>query len=135
MIVILVISAFIADLIGLIPFAKDFTASIFWVVVSAYFWIKGMGIFNGRKLAAMAISWIASIIPFIQEIPLEIVAGIVAIIIITRIEDKTGISVTKPLTKGVTQPRLKRIPLNNKPGIRPPRKTSNFDNKNNFPLN
>jgi hypothetical protein len=31
MVVILIALAFIADLIGLIPFAKDITASLFWI--------------------------------------------------------------------------------------------------------
>lgn len=99
-IIILVFFAIIADGLGMIPFVKDFTASIFFVCASVYFWMKGMGILNGKKLAAMAISWIASMIPIIQEIPLEVTAGIIAIILITRIEDKTGISVTKPLSQG-----------------------------------
>ena len=47
-----------------------------------------MGLFNGRKLAVVAISWISSMIPVIQEVPLELVAGIIVIIVITRVEEK-----------------------------------------------
>jgi hypothetical protein len=65
-----------------------------------YGWTKGLGLFNGRKLAAMAISWVASLIPVVQELPIEVTAGIIAIILITRIEDKAGVSVIKPLSQG-----------------------------------
>ena len=123
---VLVAGALAADLIGLIPFAKDITATLFWVIVSFYMWMKGMGIFSGRKLAAMLTSWIMSVIPFIQEIPIEVTGGIIAIIILTRIEEKTGHSFIKPLMNGkpVTLPRLKRPTPLNKAGTRAPRKIS-----------
>lgn len=134
-IVILVAIAFIADIIGLIPLAKDITASVFWIGTGVYFWMKGMGIFNGKKLAAVAISWIASLIPVIQELPIEITAGIIAVILITRVEDKTGISVLKPLSEGKQIASAKtmlnfngrrepppRQQLNEKEGVREPEK-------------
>ncbi len=134
-IVVLVAIAFIADLIGLIPLAKDITASVFWIGAGIYFWIKGMGIFNGKKLAAVAISWIASLIPVIQELPIEVTAGIIAVILITRVEDKTGVSVLKPLSEGkqIASARtmlnhngrrepIPRQQLNEKDGVREPEK-------------
>ncbi len=137
MTVILVFFAVCADLIGLIPFAKDVTATLFWGVTSIYFYTQGMGLFSGKKLAVMSVSWVVSLIPVLQEIPAEVTAGILAIIFITRVEDKTGISVVKPMTKGITPPRLNRNPFNGQPGIRPPRqkkKDNNVKNEADFPL-
>jgi pheromone shutdown protein TraB len=72
---ILVFLALVCDLLGLIPFVKDVLGTIFWICASIYFWMIGMGIFNGRKLAVMMVSWVASLIPVIQEIPFELVLG------------------------------------------------------------
>ena len=119
--IVLVISALIADLLGIIPFVQYISAPIFWIIASIYFWSKGMGLLNGKKLASASVSWLISVIPALQMIPLEIVGGIIAIIIITRIEDRTGISLLKPLSKGIRPPRLEKNPLNAKEGIRPPR--------------
>jgi len=123
-IIVLVFLALICDLLGLIPFVKDFLGTIFWFCASIYFWKIGMGLFNGRKLAAMAISWVSGLIPIIQEIPLELVAGIVAIIIITRIEEKTGMSITSKsaigkLPRQQTLQSASSVPLNNN-GYREP---------------
>ena len=95
-----VLCALVADLIGLIPLAKDLTGTIFWGISSFILWRKGLGMFNGRKLAAMAMSWVAGLIPIIQELPIEITVGIIAVIIISRIEEKTSVSVIKPMSGG-----------------------------------
>ena len=100
-IILFIVAALICDLIGLIPFAKDFTATIFWAISSFVLWRKGLEIFNGRKVAVMAISWVSSMIPVIQELPIELTAGIIAIIIITRAEEKTGVNVLSSMNKGV----------------------------------
>ena len=100
-IVVFVVAAIICDLIGLIPFAKNATATVFWGISSFAMWKMGLGIFNGRKVAIMAVSWVSSMIPFIQEIPIEITAGIIAIIIVSRIEEKTGISALSLMNKGI----------------------------------
>jgi hypothetical protein len=152
-IVMLVLIAFVCDLLGLIPFVKDVLGTIFWIGASIYFYMIGMGFLNGRRLATMAISWIASVIPVIQEIPLELVAGIIVIIVITRVEEKTGLSLTSGLLSGelhgnyapqITQrsartfaplnkdgsrgPVNTRVPLNQN-GVRAPRKESESDTK------
>jgi hypothetical protein len=132
----LIVLATIFDLFTLIPFVGDIASPIFWAIVGVYLWTKGMGIFNGRKLAITTISFIAEMIPAVQELPM-LLAGIIAMLVVIRIEDKTGISITKPTAKGVTPPRLKHNPLNNKPGIRTPniKKASNpIKNKADFPL-
>ncbi len=112
--IVLVIFALICDLIGLIPLAKDITATIFWGIASLYFWKQGMGLFNGKKLATMAISWVSGMIPGLQELPVELTAGIIAIFLITRAEEETGLSLLDPMKKGIKPAALykdgKRLP-------------------------
>ncbi len=121
--VILVFLAIIADLLSLIPFVGTVIGPIFWFAMGLYFWNIGMGIINGKRLATGAISIIGEIIPIIQSLP-TITVGIIAIIIMTRIEEKTGVSVSSlnKRTPGVTPPRLKPPKLNAQQGIRYPNK-------------
>lgn len=121
--IILIFIAVLADLATLIPFVGDVVGPVFWIGINIYFWTVGMGIINGKKIATSAISLIAEIIPGIQALP-SITVAVVAIIIMTRLEEKTGISVAS-LTKrtpGTTPPRLKPPKLNSQQGIRYPNK-------------
>ncbi len=121
--IILVFLAILADILSLVPLAGTIVGPIFWLVVGLYFWNIGMGVINGKRLATGAISIVAEIIPVIQSLP-TITVAIIVIIIMTRIEEKTGISVSS-LTKrtpGVTPPRLKPPRLNAEQGIRYPNK-------------
>jgi hypothetical protein len=118
---VLIFLAFAADLVGMIPFVQNFTATIFWLCAGIYFYLKGMGILNGKKLAAIAISWVASMIPILQSLPIEVTAGIIAVIFITRVEDKTGVSVLKPMSQGKAVPGLHTLNLNGR--REPPQKT------------
>ena len=115
------------DIIGLIPVAKSILGTIYWIGTSIYLWKAGLGILNGRKLAAMLISWGAGFTPVIQELPIELTAGIIAIILMTRAEEKTGISLN-PMSSGKLGPKVnvagtrmppQQAPLNQE-GIRPP---------------
>lgn len=120
---ILTFGAALADLASLIPFVGTVVGPIFWIAVSIYFWTIGMGIISGRRLATGLISAVAELIPGVQALP-TITVGIIAVILMTRIEEKTGISVSS-LTKrtpGVTPPRLKPPKLNAEQGIRYPNK-------------
>lgn len=121
--IILVFLAILADILSLVPLAGTIVGPIFWLVVGLYFWNIGMGVINGKRLATGAISIVAEIIPVIQSLP-TITVAVIVIIIMTRIEEKTGISVSS-LTKrtpGVTPPRLKPPRLNAEQGIRYPNK-------------
>lgn len=120
--VFLIILAGIFDLATTIPLVGTVVGPIFWVIVGIYFWKKGMGIVNGRRLAASGTSFVAELIPGAQALPTLVVA-IIVILVIIRIEDKTGLSIAKPLKKGVTPPRIQRIPANSIPGRREPRIT------------
>lgn len=115
----IMIAATVGDLISLIPLAGDIVSPIFWGILGLYFYTKGMGFFNGRRLAVAAISFVAEMIPALQELPF-LLAGVIAVLFMIRVEDKTGLSLIKPMTKGVTPARLERNPLNGKPGVRPP---------------
>lgn len=133
--VLLVVLAGIFDILSLIPFVGDFIGPLFWIIASIYFWKIGMGLMNGRKLAVTLVSMAAEMVPVVQELP-ALMVGITVIIVMTRIEDKTGLTLN-PMKKGVTQPRLSRNPFNSQPGVRPPRqkrKDNNVKNEADFPL-
>ncbi len=134
--ILLVLFAGFFDILSLIPFVGDFVGPLFWVVASLYFWKIGLGIVNGRRLAVGLISMIAELIPVVQEFP-SLMVGISAVIIMTRIEDKTGLSLNPLKKPGVTEPRIQRQPLNSQEGVRPPRlqrKDNSVDDRANFPL-
>jgi hypothetical protein len=125
--VILVVVAIIADLITLIPIAGDIVGPIFWVFAGLYFWKSGLGFVNGKRLVTGAISLVAELIPGIQEFP-TIALGMIIIVIMTRFEEKTGISITSlagggtkaPLVHGGTRiPSMTTSPLN-QGGVRSP---------------
>ncbi len=91
-IVALIVAAIVADAITLIPFAGDFIGPAYWVIVSIFLYTNGFGILNARRLSTSVISMVAELIPAVQELPL-ILAGTIAVIIFSRIEDKLGIKV------------------------------------------
>lgn len=116
-----VIIAGFFDLLTLIPTVGTFLGTVFWVLLGVYFWKKGVGIINGKRIATGLISIVIEAIPAAQFLP-AITTGVVIVLVLIRIEDKTGISLVKPLKKGVTPPRIRATPLNSTPGIRPPRR-------------
>jgi hypothetical protein len=120
MFAILALLAGLADLLTLIPFVGTAVGPIFWVLATIYFWKVGLGLVNGRRLATTIISIVAELVPAVQAFP-TILAGTIAVVIMTRIEDRTGISLTPAKKVGVTPPRNVRVPVNKTPGVRPPR--------------
>lgn len=129
--IVLVITAVIADILSLIPIVGDLTGPIYWVIVSYYLWKIGCGFVNAKQLATKAISMVAEMIPAVQEFPLT-VAGIVVVIMLIKIEEKTGVNLTslaggakKPLNhNGIRLPPAEESVATPKPayneGIRPP---------------
>lgn len=115
----------ILDIITIaIPGAGDIVAPIYWPVMALVFWMKGLGFLNGRRLTAGCISLVAELIPAVQALPTLLVCFFF-IVFSTRIEEKTGISITSMMSgkkPGVTLPRGQKIPLNSKPGVRLPNK-------------
>jgi len=119
---VLVVLAAIADIFTFIPIVGDFLGWLFWVIMAVVFWKLGLGLINFRRFLPMIISTVAEFFPVVQEFP-TIVAGMVAIIIMTRIEDKTGIKMLPSRGKtGVRMPKKQSIPVNATRGTREPRK-------------
>ncbi len=99
--------ATVADIVTLIPIAGDIVAPVFWVLVSIYLYFKGHGILNARRLATSLISMATELIPVIQEFPLLIV-GIAVVIVLSRLEDKTGIKASVPGNAPLNQGGIRR---------------------------
>lgn len=93
---------------------------IFFPLFSLYLWKTKHGLINWKNGASQVIGLASEWIPAIQALPV-IVVPVIIIIIMSRIEDKTGISIPLPGKKpGVTPPRIQRVPLN-QGGVRAPR--------------
>lgn len=114
-VMILISIAAIADLITLIPGLGNIIGWIFWFGVACYLWKSGHGWINWRILAPEIISLAAEFLPGIQALP-TILASIIAIIVLSRLQDKTGVSLMptgKSLnTEGVRRPTGTTKPLN-----------------------
>lgn len=110
-------SAIIADLLTLIPIVGIVVGPVYWILINIYLMKSGLGFMSGKRLATSGISAIAEIIPVIQELPTISVAMII-IVVTTRIEDKTGISVGSVASgphlnsNGVRTAAQKQPPLN-----------------------
>ncbi|MDP3981015.1 MAG: hypothetical protein Q8Q33_06370 [Chlamydiota bacterium] len=102
----LIVGAIIADLISLIPFVGIISGPTFWIIASIYLWKAGCGLLNGKRLATSAISMIGEMAPVVQFLPLALV-GIITVIFMVRVEDKTGIHIPVSGTKPVGG----RVPL------------------------
>ena len=84
-------SAFILDLVSLIPFVGDFAGPIFWISFTFYLWKSGYGFLNPKRLAVGGLDMVIKMIPVIQEIPVELALGAAAVIAMLKIEEKTGL--------------------------------------------
>ncbi len=116
----------LCDLVSLIPFVGDLVGFIFWIIAGIYLWRKGIGLFSGRKLATLLVTETIKIIPILQELP-SLTVGIVLVIVMTRIEDKTGFSLNPLKKQKVTPPRNQRSPANQTPGVRLPNNQKNIE--------
>ena len=118
-------SAIIADALTLIPIVGVVVGPVYWILMNIYSIKSGLGIISGKRLAAGGVSAIAEVIPLVQELP-TITLAMVVIVVTTRIEDKTGISVGSARggphlnSGGVRMPVRKQQPVNIQPGVRPP---------------
>jgi hypothetical protein len=81
-----------ADALTFVPALGDFVDPIFWGCALFYLWHKGLGLVNGKRIAVETISFVAELIPGVQELPTIFIAA-VAIVVMSRTEDKTGIKI------------------------------------------
>lgn len=118
--VLIVISGFV-DLINLIPIVGGLVSTGYWIVLSYYLWKTGHGLFNWKVAVPEIISVVVEWVPMVSFLP-SVMAGTLAIVAISRIQDKTGINLIPSQTfKKMTPPRNQRVPVNSTAGIRPPR--------------
>ena len=126
--------AFVGDIVSLIPFVGDFVGPIYWVLAGGYLWkARGVNPIKGKnvagKVAAISISLVAKLIPVVQELPIELFAGMIALVIVTRLEDKTGIdasalasgNIKAAVVGGVRSSVGRPPPLNEEDNVRRPR--------------
>jgi len=124
-IILLMCAAVGGDVFTLIPFVGDAVGPIVWVATALYLYKKGFGLMNPGRLSVELIDMAAKMFPVIQEFP-ELTIGMALIIVMTRIEDRTGM---KANIAGRSTDELRlgnrvvmRQPLNDG-GVRLPKKT------------
>jgi len=89
-IIVLMFAAGLADLASLIPFVGSFVSPVYWILVAIFLYMKGFGLMNPGRLATQIVGLVAEMIPVVQAFPAFLIAT-AALIILTRVEDKTGI--------------------------------------------
>ncbi len=90
----LIILAGIADLLTLIPFVGILVGPTFWLLMGKlYFSKRGIRMMGGKQGTTRLISMIAEVIPVVQELP-TIIVGMIVILVMTYLEDKTGLPVS-----------------------------------------
>lgn len=118
--IVLVVLAGIADLIGLIPFMETISGTFFWAIAGVILWMKGCGLLNWKRFVSAAISLAIGWVPTLQALP-QLVAGIIAILILIYLEDKTGMSLVHPLSNGKKVRLPNKLQPLNQGGVRKPR--------------
>jgi hypothetical protein len=100
-IVMLLVFALIFDLISLIPFVNIAVVIVAQSLMALFFSMHGVNVLSKRRAIPYILGWIIEIIPAISAIPAITIETII-MIVLTRIEDKTGIDPAG----GVTPPGL-----------------------------
>ena len=112
----------LADLCTLIPFVGTAVGPAYWVLFGFYLWKTGHGLVNWRRAVPGLLSIVGEFIPFVQALP-TIWTATILIIILSRLEDKTGIAISQHFSKRNMRFPDRRRPLN-KNGVRQPRKNN-----------
>lgn len=108
----------IFDAVNVIPILGTAMAGCYWIGLTFYLKKTGHGIISWRRLAPTLVSLAIEIMPFLQVLP-SIFASTLAIIILSRLEDRTGLNIVKHASPKMRLPR-KPQPLN-QDGVRGPR--------------
>ncbi len=88
----LVTVAVIMDLLNWIPAIGSIVTAIGWVALNVFFYLKGISVFSGKKLATNLASITIGLIPVLEVLP-ETTVGIIAIIMFVKAEDKLGVKI------------------------------------------
>ena len=111
------ILAIVGDLVSLIPIVGTFVGPIFWITFAIFLWMKGFGFLNPKRIAVMGVDMVIKMIPFLQEIPVELLIGVIAVVAMIKFEEKTGIKL--PGTGGAGG-KVGSVPRLNSGGVRMP---------------
>jgi hypothetical protein len=112
--------AIIIDLLTIIPIVGDIAGPAYWLIFGFYLYKTKHGLVNWKTLAPEIISVAGEMIPVAQALP-SILAATIVIFVVSRSEDKTGISILAPLSKGQKVRLPNKIPPLNQGGVRSPR--------------
>lgn len=90
--ILIVVFALVFDLLSLIPFLNIVVVLVAQGLLALFFFLHGISVFSKKKAVTFTIGTVVELIPFLSMLP-ALTAQTIAIIILTNIEDKTGLSV------------------------------------------
>jgi len=96
--------AIICDIVSLIPGFGDALGTMFVGSFAYYLWKKGYGFLKPGRLAVEIVDSVLKMIPVIQELPIELLVGTIAIIGMIKFEEKTGIKLPTQGASGAITP-------------------------------
>lgn len=101
-------TAIIFDLISIIPVVGQFLA-IGGAGITFYIWFKMLGVsfISPKKIVTTVVEYIGEAIPVVSALPL-ITTGTIIMIVLTDIEDKTGVGVAGLATGKIPKGQLKK---------------------------
>jgi len=139
----MLIIALILDLISLIPAANDVTLIIAGILFGLWWWKLGLGLINLRKVGTYILSALIEAVPILAILP-AVMFAVIVMFVISRTEDKTGLSLpvmgkvrAAPVSKARKMNFKEKVGFlkesNKREGEKQKRKSTEARNKN--PLN
>ncbi len=98
----MLIVATILDLISIIPAANEVTLIIAGILFPIWWWFLGLGLVDFKKILSYAITIGVEVIPGLSALP-GILFSVIAVFIMSRTEDKLGITLIPKLKLGKTK--------------------------------
>lgn len=86
----MIFAPMLALLFDLLSSFIPIVGSILWIVFAIWFFILGISPLNLKRLATMLSSVVIELIPLVSILP-SITVGVIAIIVMVKLEDKVGI--------------------------------------------
>ncbi|GMU74074.1 MAG: hypothetical protein AMXMBFR44_2730 [Candidatus Campbellbacteria bacterium] len=100
--VLMVATAIILDLVSIIPAVGQALADVgSFVIFLLWFLILGVPLVTPKKLLTTGLAYVIEVIPAISALP-AITAGVIIMIVLTRAEDATGLTLLD--SKGIVNP-------------------------------
>lgn len=100
----MIVVGIVFDLVGMVPILGSITSGIGApLIFGMWFVMLGVPLLTPKKVASWGLSWIVEIIPALGNVLPLVTVGVALVIIIDRVEEKTGFNVTGLVKGNVTK--------------------------------